>query len=37
MTLQRPQDGILGAGQLRGDGVVDRQLPTRQVARAPPG
>ena len=27
---QRPQDGVLGARQLGGDGVVEGQLPTRQ-------
>ena len=39
MPLQGLQDRVLGAGQLRGDGVVDRQLPTRQrsASRAPPG
>jgi hypothetical protein len=37
MTLERAQHGVLGSGQLRGDRVVDRELPTRQVPRAPPG
>jgi hypothetical protein len=37
MALERPQDRVLGPGQLRGDGVVDRQLPTSQASRAPPG
>jgi hypothetical protein len=26
---ERPQDCVLGSGQLRGDRVVDRELPTR--------
>ncbi len=32
---QLPQHRVLGAGQLGGDGVVERQLPTRQAAHAP--
>jgi hypothetical protein len=31
VALERPQHGVLGARQLRGDVVVDRQLPTRQA------
>ena len=33
---QRAQDGVLRARQLGGDGVVERQLPTRQASPAPP-
>ena len=35
-AAQRPQDGVLGAGQLGGHGVVEGQLPTSQVSLAPP-
>ena len=37
VPLERPQDRVLGSGQLGGDRVVDRELPTRQASRAPPG
>ena len=37
VPLERAQHRVLGAGQLGGHGVVDRQLPTRQASRAPPG
>ncbi len=36
VPAQRPQDGVLGARQLGGDGVVEGQLPTSQAAHAPP-
>src|SRR4029077_6608001 len=37
VALEGTEDRVLGAGQLRGDGVVDLKLPTRQASRAPPG
>ena len=36
VPAQGPQDGILGARELGGDGVVEGQLPTSQAAHAPP-
>ncbi len=36
VAAQGSQDGVLGARQLGGDGVVEGQLPTRQAAHAPP-
>ena len=36
VPAQRAQDGVLGARELGGDGVVEGQLPTSQAAHAPP-
>ena len=36
VAAEGAQDGILGARQLGGDGVVEGQLPTSQAAHAPP-
>jgi len=37
MALERAKNRVSGAGKLGGNLVVERELPTRQAFRAPPG